>query len=90
MVSPAIVKTYLLIIMGKIKPKFQPGDKVKYIGATKEQTRWGGCSDPTKLKEGKTYTITNVSFHSWHTKIELEGRDGQFNSVCFELLEETL
>ena len=76
--------------MGKIKPKFQIGDKVKYIGGTKEQSRWGGCSDTSKLKEGKTYTITNVSFHSWHTKIELDGREGKFNSVCFELLEETL
>lgn len=82
-----IVEMFVWIIMGKIKPKFQIGDKVKYMGSTKEQSRWGGCSDPSNLKEGKTYTIINVSFHSWHTKIELEGREGKFNSVCFELLE---
>ena len=74
--------------MSKIQPKFQKGDKVKFTGATKAQTRWGNCSDPSKLKEGKTYTITEVHFHSWHTKLELEGRDGYYNSVCFELVED--
>ncbi len=74
--------------MSKITPKFQKGDKVKFTGATKAQTRWGNCSDPSKLKEGKTYTITEVHFHSWHTKLELEGRDGYYNSVCFELVED--
>ncbi len=69
--------------MTKIKPKFQVGDRVVFTGATKEQTRWGNCSDPSKLKEGKSYVITAVHHHSWHTKIELEGRDGKFNSVCF-------
>ncbi len=74
--------------MGKIKPKFQPGDKVKYIGGSKEQTRWGGCSDTSKLKEGKIYVVEDATFHSWHTKLSLVDREGKFNSVCFELVED--
>ena len=58
---------------------------MKFTGATKAQTRFGGCDEPTALKEGKTYTVSEVHFHSWHTKLELEGRDGKFNSVCFDL-----
>jgi hypothetical protein len=76
--------------MGKIKPKFKPGDRVRFMGATKEQTRWGGCSDASKLKVGKEYVIVEATFHSWHTKLTLEGREGKFNSVCFELVEELL
>ncbi len=69
--------------MSKIQPKFSVGDRVKFTGATKEQTRWGNCDDPSKLKEGKSYVVSAVHHHSWHTKIELEGRDGKYNSVCF-------
>ena len=77
--------------MANYTPKYKAGDKVKFTGATKEQTRWGGCDDPYSfnLKEGKTYTITDVHFHSWHTKLELQDRNGKFNSVCFELVEQS-
>lgn len=62
-----------------------PGTKVVYLGCTKEQIQWGGNSNPIgKLHIGIQYTISCVEEHSWHTKISLEGVEGQFNSVCFD------
>ena len=59
---------------------------VKFIGATKEQTNWGGNDDGNKyLVVGEIYEVSNVDIRSWHTKIELVGFEGlKFNSVCFE------
>ena len=63
----------------------EKGYTVKFIGCTEEQIRWGSHNDPAgKLKEGMEYIVSDVEVHSWHTKISLEGIDGQYNSVCFE------
>lgn len=61
-------------------------DKVKYIGSTEDQTRWGGNDSPHGLLiVGKSYTVAEVEEHSWHTKIYLKEFPGKkFNSVCFE------
>jgi len=59
--------------------------RVKYIGCTDEQVRWGGNDDPrTVLEEGQEYEVEEKEVHSWHTKIKLVGVEGKFNSVCFE------
>ncbi len=63
------------------------GDRVKFTGCTKEQQRWGNNDDPTgKLVVGSEYIIAAFKEHSLHTKINLEGIDGQFNSVCFDIV----
>ena len=36
---------------------------------------------------GRFYTVTGVEVHSQHTKIELKGMVGKFNSVCFEVVD---
>ncbi len=61
------------------------GDKVKYVGCSDEQIRFGNCDDPKGiLKEGDIYTVAFVEIHSWHSKVHLEGyEDLGFNSVCF-------
>ena len=65
--------------------ELREGDEVRYIGASDTQVKWGGNDDPRLvLSEGETYTISDVDVHSWHTKIELEGIAGRFNSVSFE------
>ena len=35
---------------------------------------------------GDTYYVEKVDIHSQHTKIELRGVVGRFNSVCFEII----
>lgn len=61
------------------------GTNVRFIGCSKEQVAWGGCDDPTPiLFIGDLYYIEHVHVHTWHTKIELRGVKGKFNSVCFE------
>jgi hypothetical protein len=35
---------------------------------------------------GDTYYVEHVEVHSQHTKIELRGVKGKFNSVCFDVL----
>lgn len=62
------------------------GDKVKFTGCSKEQERWGGNDSTAKLTEGAEYVVSDVEVHSWHTKIRLEGIDGRFNSVCFDVV----
>jgi len=67
----------------------KPGDKVRYKGCTVDQFRWGACTDPRELlKIGDVFTVTDVEVHTWHTKISVQGCDGKFNSVCFEVVEE--
>lgn len=60
--------------------------KAKYTGASEEQVRWGGGSDPRKaLSIGNVYDVEDVEQHSWHTRIFLSAFPGKwFNSVCFE------
>ena len=62
------------------------GQKVKFIESSEEQVNWGGNDDPLEagLNIGDEYIISDVDEHNWHTKIHLEGFEGQFNSVCFD------
>jgi hypothetical protein len=63
------------------------GDYVKFLGCTSEQIRWGNNDDPTGvLIVGDTYYVEHVEVHSQHTKIELRGVKGKFNSACFDVL----
>ena len=65
--------------------EFKAGNIVKYIGCTREQIQWGKCDDPTSmLIVGDKYYVEHVYIHSQHTKIELRGVKGKFNSVCFQ------
>lgn len=59
--------------------------KVKYIGATDEQVKWGGNDDPRGLLiEGDIYEVAKEEVHSWHTKLYLtEFPSKKFNSVSF-------
>ena len=61
------------------------GDRVLYIGCTKEQINWGNNDTPYMLILGKEYIVSNVRVHSQHTKIQIKGVDESFwfNSVCF-------
>jgi hypothetical protein len=63
--------------------------KVKYLGATIEQMRWGNDGEDLDryelLEIGETYEILNKEVHSWHTKLTLtQYPEFKFNSVCFE------
>ena len=62
------------------------GDTVGYLGCTKEQVQWGNNDWPPCIL-GRFYTVTGVEVHSQHTKIELKGMVGKFNSVCFEVVD---
>lgn len=63
------------------------GDYVKFLGFSKEQINWGGCDDPSPhLFVGDKYYVERVEVHTYHTKIELRGVKGRFNSVCFEVV----
>lgn len=58
--------------------------KIRYIGATDAQVKWGNNKDPREvLVEGDLYEVDNVEVHSWHTKVALKGIEGWFNSVSF-------
>jgi hypothetical protein len=60
-------------------------EKVTYTGATDEQVKWGSCADPRGvLTVGSQYDVERYDVHDWHTKIQLAGVDGWFNSVCFD------
>ena len=64
------------------------GILVKFLGCSKEQIAWGNNDDPNPhLFVGDEYYVEHVEHHSYHTKIELRGVKGKFNSVCFELVE---
>jgi hypothetical protein len=67
---------------------FRKGDRVIYIGCTDEQVSWGASNDdPRKLLiEGNIYQIEKVESHTWHTKLQLRGVYGKFNSVSFKKL----
>jgi len=68
--------------------KPEVGDKVRFVGYTKEQVRWGGNATPNMLTIGHTYTIQGVERHSSHTKVTIKGVDDsfKFNSVHFVLV----
>ena len=63
------------------------GDTVKFLGCSKEQIQWGSNDNPNDvLFVGDRYYVEHVYVHSQHTKIELRGVKGKFNSVCFEVV----
>jgi hypothetical protein len=63
------------------------GNHVKFLGCSKEQIQWGSNDDPNPiLFVGNIYYVERVHVHSQHTKIELRGVKGRFNSVCFEVV----
>jgi hypothetical protein len=64
---------------------FKVGDTVKYIGCNQDQINWGSNDDPRGvLIEGNKYYVERVEVRSQHTKLQLRGVYGRFNSVCFE------
>lgn len=67
--------------------EIRSGITVKYIGCSQEQINWGNNDDPRDiLFVGDKYHVEHVEHHPYHTKIELRGVKGKFNSVCFELV----
>lgn len=59
--------------------------EVMYIGCSDEQIAFGSCDNPRNiLKIGQIYEVKSLIIHSQHTKIELVGINGYFNSVCFQ------
>lgn len=62
------------------------GDNVEYLGCTPEQVRWGNNDWPPCIL-GRIYEVTHVDVHSQHTKIQLKGMVGKFNSVCFHVID---
>ena len=63
-------------------------DTVKFIGGTKEQRNWGGADPAYHLIVDCKYTVTNVDVRSQHTRIEVKGIQGAFNSVLFEVVND--
>ena len=59
--------------------------RVKFIGCSNEQAKWGGCNDPRKyLDVNEIFEVVGTEVHKWHTKLMLKGQEGlKFNSVCF-------
>ena len=67
--------------------RIRAGDTVKFIGCSSEQVAWGNNDDPNgMLFLGDKFHVEHVHVHSQHTKIELRGVRGKFNSVCFEVI----
>lgn len=59
--------------------------RVKFLGATKEQTQWGSNDDPNEVLEvGQIYDVERADTRSWHTKLHLVGFKGRFNSASFD------
>jgi hypothetical protein len=68
-----------------VKVMFKVGDLVSYLGCSADQIAWGSNDNPNGvLIQGDVYYVEHVNVHSQHTKIELRGVKGKFNSVCFE------
>ena len=67
--------------------KIRVGSNVKYLGYTKEQVAWGGNDTPYMLILDRIYEIVDVDVHRQHTKVQLKGIIGRFNSVHFEVID---
>ena len=63
------------------------GSKVKYLGYTKEQVMWGSNDTPDMLMLNHIYEIIDVDAHRQHTKVQLKGISGRFNSVHFQVID---
>lgn len=62
----------------------------RFTGCTQEQHSWCNYTgDYKRLIVGKIYEVERVEVHSWHTKVFLVGIKGSFNSVCFDVVEDT-
>jgi hypothetical protein len=70
------------------KGEIRIGDQVTFIGGSKEQRQWGGCNPAYHLIVDVKYTVTNVEIRSQHTRVELKGINGAFNSVLFGVYDE--
>jgi len=61
--------------------------KVKFIGCSDLQVKWGKGSDPGKnLIIDHVYEVESIEMHSWHTLYQINGIN--YNSVCFEEVQE--
>lgn len=70
--------------------RIKVGDTVKFLGCSPEQIQWGSNDDPNPvLFVGDKYYVEHVHIHAQHSKIELRGIKGKFNSVCFEVSYDT-
>ena len=68
--------------------RFEIGDKVRFTGCSNSQAQFGNCDDPRDaLVFDAEYVVSSVEVHNWHTKIRLAGKEGRFNSVCFEVVK---
>lgn len=45
------------------------------------------CDDPSVLKKGQIYEITDIDQGSWQTNFRLKGIRGTFNSVWFDKIK---
>ena len=63
------------------------GDNVRFLGWTKEQVEWGNNDTPYMLIRDRIYTITDVDIHRQHTKVQIKGVIGRFNSVHFQVVD---
>ena len=63
------------------------GDNVRYLGYTKEQVKWGNNDTPYMLILDRIYEVVDVDVHRQHTKVQLKGIVGRFNSVHFEVID---
>lgn len=61
----------------------QSGDVVEFKGASREQVSWASSDYPSSLIVGRRYVVESVHTYPWFTKITLEHKSGQFNSVHF-------
>ena len=65
----------------------QSGDVVEYKGMSREQVTWTSSDNPSFLIIGRRYVVQTVHTYPWFTKITLEHKSGQFNSVHFTKIE---
>ncbi len=64
----------------------QAGDIVRFKGAVKlEQVRWANADYPL-LTVGETFTVETSNQFPSYTHITLEGVEGKFNSVHFQIV----
>lgn len=64
------------------------GDRVKYLGCSPVQVT--GHDNPRGiLTIGQIYILQRVEASSWHTDFYLQGIDGNFNSVCFDRVDQS-
>jgi hypothetical protein len=78
----------LMDVEPRKKGEIRVGDMVKFKGGTKEQRNWGGADPAYHLIVDCKYTVTSVDVRSQHTRIEVKGIQGAFNSVLFEVVND--